>query len=57
MLFPQYLMCLFFIAFFLMLYFKYYTRSNKEENINDHDVLIFNATFDAEEEIGSIDDM
>lgn len=57
MLFPQYLMCLFFIAFFLMLYFNYYTSSTKEENITDHDFLIFNATVDAEEEIGSIDDM
>lgn len=57
MLFPQYIMCLMFIAFFSILYFNYYTTSTKEENITDHDFLIFNATVDAEEEIGSIDDM
>jgi len=57
MLFPQYLFCLIFISFFFALYFNYYTTSTKEENISDHDFLIFNAAMDAEEEIGSLDDI
>jgi len=57
MLFPQYLFCLIAIGFLMMLYFNYYTSSTKEENLIDQDYLIFTATLDAEEEIGSLDDI
>jgi hypothetical protein len=57
MLFPQYLMCLFIVGLLFMVYFNYFTTSVKEESIIDHDYLIFNATVDAEEEIGSTDDI
>jgi hypothetical protein len=43
--------------FFIILYFSYYNSSTKEENTIDHDFLIANATVEAEEEIGSLDDM
>jgi hypothetical protein len=42
---------------FLMVYFNYYGSISSEENLIDHDYLIFNITIEAEEEIGSIDDM
>jgi hypothetical protein len=42
---------------FLMVYFNYYGSLSSEENLIDHDYLIFNVTVEAEEEIGSIDDM
>lgn len=42
---------------FLMVYFNYYGSVSSEENLIDHDYLIFNITIEAEEEIGSIDDM
>jgi len=42
---------------FFMVYFNYYGSVSSEENLIDHDYLIFNITVEAEEEIGSIDDM
>ena len=45
------------ILSFLMTYFNYYGAVSSEENLIDHDYLIFNITIEAEEEIGSIDDM
>lgn len=57
MLFPQYITVLFGVGLMFMLYFNYYTSMTKEENIVDQDFLIFNATVDAEEEIGSLDDI
>jgi hypothetical protein len=42
---------------FLMVYFNYYSSVSSEENLIDHDYLIFNVTIEAEEEIGSMDDM
>lgn len=54
-------MQLFFIYFlvilFLITYFSYYNNSNSEDNILDHDYLAYNVTIEAEEEIGSMDDM
>ena len=44
------------LALFLV-YFNYYGDFSSEENIIDHDYLIFNVTIEAEEEIGSLDDM
>lgn len=52
---------LFFICFltiiFLITYFSYYNNANSEDNIIDHDYLSYNVTIEAEEEIGSMDDM
>jgi hypothetical protein len=42
---------------FLMVYFNYYGSISSEENLIDHDYLVFNITIEAEEEIGSLDDM
>src|SRR5438132_1564156 len=39
---------------FLMTYFNYYGSVSSEENLIDHDYLIFNITIEAEEEIGSM---
>jgi hypothetical protein len=57
MLFPQYILCLLIVGLLFIIYFNYFTTSVKEENIIDHDYLVFNATVDAEEEIGSMDDI
>jgi len=54
---PHLIVMFLFILFFITLYFSYYNTSVKEENTIDHDFLISNATVEAEEEIGSIDDM
>lgn len=52
---------LFFIYFlvilFLITYFSYFNNPNSEDNILDHDYLSYNVTIEAEEEIGSMDDM
>lgn len=53
----QFLFIFFLILGFLMIYFNYYGSVSSEENLVDHDYLIFNVTIEAEEEIGSIDDM
>ena len=42
---------------FLMVYFNYYSSVFSEENLIDHDYLVINVTIEAEEEIGSLDDM
>jgi len=42
---------------FMALYFSYYNSSVKEENTIDHDFLCSNATLEAEEEVGSVDDL
>lgn len=42
---------------FLLNYFNYFNNMVLEDNIVDHDFLIFNVTLEAEEEIGSVDDM
>lgn len=53
----QFFFIFFLILGFLMVYFNYYGSVSSEENLIDHDYLIFNITIEAEEEIGSIDDM
>jgi hypothetical protein len=45
------------IGLFISIYFSYYTSSVREENTIDQDYLIANATVEAEEEIGSVDDI
>lgn len=47
----------FLVVFFLSSYFTYYNNYNSEDNIVDHDYLAYNVTIEAEEEIGSMDDM
>lgn len=53
----QFFFIIFLVMGFLMVYFNYYGSVSSEENLIDHDYLIFNITVEAEEEIGSIDDM
>jgi hypothetical protein len=45
------------IGLFISIYFSYYTSYVREENTIDQDYLIANATVEAEEEIGSVDDI
>lgn len=54
---PQLLLIYFLVALFFCVYFSYFNNPNTEDNIVDHDYLAFNVTIEAEEEIGSIDDM
>jgi len=54
---PHLLLIFSFVLLFLTIYFSYYGNSSKEENTIDHDFLVSNVTVEAEEEIGSIDDM
>ena len=58
---PMILFNLIFIFFaviiFLAVFFNYYTGFVREDNIIDHDFLAVNVTIEAEEEIGSMDDM
>lgn len=53
----QFFFIFFLICSFFMVYFNYYSSLSSEENLIDHDYLIVNITIEAEEEIGSIDDM
>jgi hypothetical protein len=57
MVFIQFLILLFLILLFLITYFCYYVNLSNSDNIIDHDYLLFNILVEAEEEIGSIDDM
>lgn len=57
MMLPQFLFIFIAVLFFLLTFFTYFNNSNTEDNIVDHDYLIFNVTIEAEEEIGSMDDM
>jgi hypothetical protein len=45
------------VTLFLINYFNYYNLLSSDETIIDHDYLVVNITIEAEEEIGSIDDM
>jgi hypothetical protein len=53
----QFFFIIFLVLGFLMTYFNYYGSISSEENLIDHDYLVFNITVEAEEEIGSLDDM
>jgi len=57
MMIPQFIFILILVLFLLLTYFNYYINYNTEENIVDHDYLTYNVTIEAEEEIGSMDDM
>ena len=57
MLIPQFIFIFILVLFLLLTYFNYYINYNTEENIIDHDYLTYNVTIEAEEEIGSMDDM
>ena len=54
---PQIILIYFLVILFLITYFTYFNNANNEDNIIDHDYLAFNVTIEAEEEIGSMDDM
>lgn len=54
---PQLLLLYFLVMLFFVIYFSYFNNPNTEDNIVDHDYLSFNVTIEAEEEIGSMDDM
>jgi len=45
------------VCLFITVFFTYYSNSVREENTIDHDFLVANATVEAEEEIGSVDDI
>ena len=57
MMFSQTILLFFITLIFLVTYFSYFSNSNSEDNIIDHDYLAYNVTIEAEEEIGSMDDM
>lgn len=57
MLIPHWIFIIGSIAFFFLLYFSYFNTHSSEENIIDHDYLLFNVTVESEEEVGSLDDM
>jgi hypothetical protein len=57
MMLPQLIFILILVLFLLLFYFNYYGNYNTEDNIMDHDYLTYNVTIEAEEEIGSMDDM
>lgn len=57
MVFFQFLVLLFLILLFLMTYFCYLINLTNSDSIIDHDYLLFTVLVEAEEEIGSIDDM
>jgi hypothetical protein len=54
---PQFIFIFILVLFLLLTYFNYYSNYNTEDNIVDHDYLTYNVTIEAEEEIGSMDDM
>jgi hypothetical protein len=53
----QFFFIILLVLTFLMVYFNYYGTLSSEENLIDHDYLVVNVTIEAEEEIGSLDDM
>jgi hypothetical protein len=57
MLIPQFIFIFGIVLFLIITYFNYYVNYNTDENIVDHDYLTYNVTIEAEEEIGSMDDM
>jgi hypothetical protein len=57
MMITQFFFIFFLVLLFIITYFSYFNNFNSEDNIVDHDYLAFNVTVEAEEEIGSIDDM
>jgi hypothetical protein len=57
MMITQFFFIFFLVLLFIITYFSYFNNMNTEDNIVDHDYLAFNVTIEAEEEIGSMDDM
>lgn len=53
----QFFSLMFFVTLYMLLYFIYFNYINKEDTILDHDFLATNVTIEAEEEIGSMDDI
>jgi len=57
MIIPQFIFIFLSILLLLLTYFNYTNTISAEDNLVDHDYLAFNVTIEAEEEIGSMDDM
>jgi hypothetical protein len=57
MLFPQYVLTIMLVAALFVTYFQFFTSPVKEENTIDQDYLVSLSLIEAEEEIGSPDDM
>lgn len=57
MMITQFFFIFFLVLLFIVTYFSYFNNLNTEDNIVDHDYLSFNVTVEAEEEIGSMDDI
>jgi hypothetical protein len=57
MMIPQFIFIFVAVLLLFMVYFNYYSNISSENNLIDHDYLSCNVTVEAEEEIGSMDDM
>jgi ABC-type multidrug transport system fused ATPase/permease subunit len=57
MMFPQFLMLLYFTFIFISFYFTYFNNYTNEENLVDIDYLISSSTIEAEKEITAFDDI
>jgi hypothetical protein len=55
--FPQFLIIVYFSIIFIVFYFNFFSSSTKEESTIDADYLVSSATVEAEKEITAFDDM
>lgn len=56
-LFPQFVLSVYLIGLAFIFLFGFFVEARQEENLLDHDFLIHSILIEAEEEIGSFDDM
>jgi threonine/homoserine/homoserine lactone efflux protein len=57
LLFPQFVLIVYLVSLFSIFLFGFFTASNNDENLIDHDFLITSLLVESEEEFGSLDDM
>jgi hypothetical protein len=57
MLFPQFILTIYFVGLIIVFYFSFFTSSTKEESLIDADFMLTSTAVESEEEIGSFDDM
>lgn len=57
LIFPVYILIVYFIGLFIMLYFSFFSSSTKEENLIDSDFVIASSTVESEEEVSSFEDI
>jgi hypothetical protein len=55
--FPQFLIVIYFATIFIVFYFNFYSSSTKEESIIDADYLVSSTAVEAEKEITAFDDI